>query len=44
MIKLPIINRIFPSYKSKIIAVVIAGVIVGTPKRKKAENCYILRL
>ncbi len=29
MIKLPIINRIFPSYKSKIIAVIVTGVIVG---------------
>ena len=29
MMKLPFINRIFPSYRSKIIAVMIGGVIVG---------------
>ena len=29
MMKLPFINRIFPSYRSKIIAVIIGGIIVG---------------
>ena len=29
MMKLPFINRIFPSYRSKIIAIIIGGIIVG---------------
>ena len=29
MMKLPFINRIFPSYRSRIVAVIIGGIIVG---------------
>ena len=29
MMKLPIINRLFPSYKWKVAAVIIGGIIVG---------------
>lgn len=29
MMKLPFINRIFPSYRSWIVAVIIGGIIVG---------------